>query len=151
MPTSLSSTAVRDRRPWHGAAFIVEALVLLAFMVAALAVVMPLMISAHERGVEAQQLSCAIILASNDAETFAAYPESSDVENTYAFVDGELVDIDTLSDKASAITYQVVRTVQSQTSTAGVYHTAHISVFLKGKELYNVSTSRYTSNVEVRP
>ncbi len=150
MPTLLSN-AIRDRRPWHGAAFIVEALVLLAFLVAALAVVIPLMVTAHERGTEAQQLSCAIILASNDAETFAAYPEDIDVESTYAYVDGELVDINVLPDKASAAIYQVVRTTQSQASTAGVYYTAHISVFLEGKELYNVSTSRYTSNAEVRP
>ena len=29
-----------DRRPWHGAAFIVEALVLLVFLIASLAVIM---------------------------------------------------------------------------------------------------------------
>lgn len=38
-----------DRRPWHGAAFIVEALVLLVFLIASLAVIMQVIAGAHER------------------------------------------------------------------------------------------------------
>ena len=60
-----------DRRPWHGAAFIVEALVLLVFLIASLAVIMQVIAGAHERSIEADRLSNAIILASNDAEAFA--------------------------------------------------------------------------------
>ena len=63
-----------DRRPWHGAAFIVEALVLLVFLIASLAVIMQVIAGAHERSIEADRLSNAIILASNDAEAFAADP-----------------------------------------------------------------------------
>ena len=41
-----------DRRPWHGAAFIVEALVLLVFLIASLAVIMQVIAGAHERSIE---------------------------------------------------------------------------------------------------
>ena len=46
-----------DRRPWHGAAFIVEALVLLVFLIASLAVIMQVIAGAHERSIEADRLS----------------------------------------------------------------------------------------------
>ena len=45
-----------DRRPWHGAAFIVEALVLLVFLIASLAVIMQVIAGAHERSIEDGQL-----------------------------------------------------------------------------------------------
>ncbi|RDC11416.1 hypothetical protein C1861_12840, partial [Eggerthella lenta] len=45
-----------DRRPWHGAAFIVEALVLLVFLIASLAVIMQVIAGAHERSIEADRL-----------------------------------------------------------------------------------------------
>ena len=57
-----------DRRPWHGAAFIVEALVLLVFLIASLAVIMQVIAGAHERSIEADRLSNAIILASRSEE-----------------------------------------------------------------------------------
>lgn len=71
-----------DRRPWHGAAFIVEALVLLVFLIASLAVIMQVIAGAHERSIEADRLSNAIILASNDAEAFAADPTSGNTEES---------------------------------------------------------------------
>lgn len=80
-----------DRRPWHGAAFIVEALVLLVFLIASLAVIMQVIAGAHERSIEADRLSNAIILASNDAEAFAADPTSGNTGGEYVLVDGQLV------------------------------------------------------------
>ena len=71
-----------DRRPWHGATFIVEALVLLVFLIASLAVIMQVIAGAHERSIEADRLSNAIILASNDAEAFAADPTSGGRKKT---------------------------------------------------------------------
>ena len=38
----------RDDRPWHGAALVVEALVLLAFIVASLAIITQLLAGAHQ-------------------------------------------------------------------------------------------------------
>ena len=83
-----------DRRPWHGAAFIVEALVLLVFLIASLAVIMQVIAGAHERSIEADRLSNAIILASNDAEAFAADPTSGNTGGEYVLVDGQAQDDD---------------------------------------------------------
>ena len=56
-----------DRRPWHGAAFIVEALVLLVFLIASLAVIMQVIAGAHERSIEADRLSNAIKMCIRDS------------------------------------------------------------------------------------
>lgn len=60
--------------PWTGTAFLVEALVLLAFLVAMLALFMALFAGAAERGRQADQLTQAVSLAQNAAERFAADP-----------------------------------------------------------------------------
>lgn len=60
--------------PWTGTAFLVEALVLLAFLVAMLALFMALFADAAERERQADQLTQAVSLAQNAAERFATDP-----------------------------------------------------------------------------
>lgn len=146
----LRRSSVHDRRPWHGAAFIVESLVLLVFLMASLAVLMQVMGNAHERGIEADKLSNAIILASNDAETFAADPTTGDRTAQFSLVDGELVELTGAEDAASAERYEVERTVQQHAEKAGTLYEAHIEVSSGGNAVYEVNTSRYVSGEEVQ-
>ena len=146
----LRRSSVHDRRPWHGAAFIVESLVLLVFLMASLAVLMQVMGNAHERGIEADKLSNAIILASNDAETFAADPTTGDRTAQFSLVDGELVELTGAEDAASAERYEVERTVQQHAEQAGTLYEARIEVSSGGNAVYEVNTSRYVSGEEVQ-
>ena len=146
----LRRSSVHDRRPWHGAAFIVESLVLLVFLMASLAVLMQVMGNAHERGIEADKLSNAIILASNDAETFAADPTTGDRTAQFSLVDGELVELTGAEGTASAERYEVERTVQQHAEKAGTLYEAHIEVSSGGNAVYGVNTSRYVSGEEVQ-
>ena len=63
-----------ERRVWPGAAFIVEALLLLVFLAGSLAVLMELNADADAAGQQCADLMDAIVLASNAAEEFAADP-----------------------------------------------------------------------------
>lgn len=62
------------RASWHGTALLVEALVLLAFLVASLALFMQVFAQARGMGAEGSQLAQAVAMASNLAEEFAADP-----------------------------------------------------------------------------
>lgn len=71
-----------ERRVWPGAAFIVEALLLLVFLTGSLAVLMSLDAAADRAGEQSADLMGAIVLASNAAEQFAADPAA--FEEAYA-------------------------------------------------------------------
>lgn len=62
------------RASWHGTALLVEALVLLAFLVASLALFMQVFAQARGMGAEGSRLAQAVAMASNLAEEFAADP-----------------------------------------------------------------------------
>lgn len=168
--SQLRSVNTQGRRSWHGAAFIVESLALLAFLVTALAVVIQLMGVAHERGVEASHLSNAI-LASNDAEAFAADPTSGSSEAQFTEDNGTLVSLEEAtaeaeagadagadgagtadgetgtagSADAGATVYRVERTVSDHAEAAGTLYEAHIQVSSDGEVLYELDTARYVS------
>lgn len=134
------------RRPWHGAAFIMEALLLLAFIVASLAVLMQLFGVAHERSASASELSNAVVLASNEAEVFAAAPSDTDATHYFTLVDDELVETnaaDTQAENNDAFT--VTRTVERKSESAGALYSAHISVERSDAVLYELDTARYVS------
>lgn len=61
-------------RSWHGTAFLVEALVLLLFLVASLGIFMQAFARARATGAQATQLESAVALASDMAERFCADP-----------------------------------------------------------------------------
>lgn len=142
-------SSARDRRPWHGAAFIVESLVLLVFLVGSLAVLMQVMGDAHERGTDADRLSNAVILASNDAEAFAADPSNGSQTAEFALVDGTLVAASDASDQNVEL-YVVTRTVQENAEKAGILYEAHIEVSTEDALVYQMDTTRYVSSEGVR-
>lgn len=139
-----------DRRPRRGAAFIVEALVLLVFLIASLAVIMQVIAGAHERSIEADRLSNAIILASNDAEAFAADPTSGNTGGEYVLVDGQLVQPEGPIDVLDKSVYDLTRIVEAQSQPGGTLYTAHIYVSCGGEATYQIDTARYVSNEGVQ-
>ncbi len=66
-----------ERAVWPGAAFIVEALLLVVFLTGSLAVLMSLNAAADANGRQSADLMNAIVMASNSAEQFAADPEGA--------------------------------------------------------------------------
>ena len=117
-----------DRATWPGAAFIVEALVLLAFLVAALAIFMSLFGSAHAIGAQSRDLEQAVLAAADVAERFAADPES--VPDTT--VSGDCL---------------VICVVEEESTGAGTLYRADIDVVSQGETIYELETARYVSEV----
>lgn len=126
---SLMTRESQSRRSsWHGAAFLVEALILLAFLIASMAIFFQLFSAASMQGKESVRLTEAVTLASSAAEEFAADPTSVPAGQT---VNG----------------YQVEWNVTPHATSAGVLYDAHIVVSQDGQELYALDTSRYVSEV----
>lgn len=63
---------------WHGKAFLVEALVLLAFLVMSLAVILTLFVNARLESAGGERLAQSVHLAQNAAEEFAANPTDAE-------------------------------------------------------------------------
>lgn len=142
-------TRTENRRSWHGGAFIVESLVLLAFLMAALAVVVQLTGIAHERGTEADHLSNAVTLAANNAEAFAADPASGSMTASFTIANGSLVEVDGTPDAGNeAATYLLDRTVEQHAKGSGTLYTAHIAVTQGGETVYALDTSCYSTDAE---
>ena len=111
---SLGLTSAHKRagqRPaWSGTAFIVEALFLLLFLVASIAIFVQLFAHAEKQSAESVELSRAVALASNAAEHFAANPEAA-------------------SGVMRADGLVAVYTVTSEQREGGVLYHAEISVY----------------------
>lgn len=113
----------------HGIAFLIEALVILAFLMACMAVFTKLFAAAQLEGLAATHTSQAVIAATNRAEQFSANP----------------------TDTSEVVTANGLRTVcevdQIQHG-AGVLYNATIIVYdesAQGAEIYRLETSRYVS------
>lgn len=114
---------------WTGVAFIVEAMLLLVFLVASLALFSNLFASAVQRSDESRELTAAVAAASDVAERFAADPSS--VEKTTQRGDLTVV-CDASVDKRAA----------------GSYHRAFIKVVnTMGDTVYTIDTGCYVSEV----
>lgn len=143
-PASTLLAAQRRGSPatWHGTAFVVEALVLLVFLAFALATFMQLFGAAHERGVEERQLTQAVLLATNDAERFAAAPLDGSGRAAYG-ANGSALDS---GEAAEAGTFVVTREVTPVDREGGTLYRATITVKCDGETVYELETARYVSD-----
>lgn len=132
------------RRSWHGAAFILEALILLVFLLAFSVILLGLFSGTHTRSAEAERLSGAIVLATNDAEAFAADPRTSTQTFYYSIGDGTI----SLTDESDSHALAVNRTVSKEARDGGTMYYADISVTQQDESIYELSTSRYVSRNE---
>lgn len=131
------SMANRKRSNWAGTAFMVEALVLLAVLVACMAVFTQLFAHAITTAQESERTSNAVIAAQNAAEEFSADPES-----VYAGKPvGEGVAANGTEDE------QVVCNVTKTAQAAGTLYAAHITVSDSVGIAYELDVTRYVSGV----
>ena len=125
-----SVTRTSDARPaWSGMAVLVEAMLVLAFLIASLAVVTQLFAKAAMRASEGEQLAQAVALATTTAERFAADPTGAEG----SFAEGDLL---------------VTCDVEATPAAAGTLFDATISVFAaddatSGQPVYVLATSCY--------
>lgn len=122
---------VTSTRPgWASAAFIVESLLLLVFLVGSLAIFTQMFAVSAGQAAQGATLSAAVAAAGNTAERFAADPESIEPQTQ----EGDL---------------RVVCDVTSDARSGGTLYHATISVFeANGAEpVYTITTSRYVSGV----
>lgn len=127
---------------WHGTAFVVEALLLLAFLAFSLAVFMQLFGSAHARSVEERRLTQAVLLASNEAERFAADPRTGFGAALY---DAEGNALSTGGEEGSDA-FVVERETASEQMPGGTLYRANIIVSCEGEAVYELETARYLSD-----
>lgn len=113
---------------WSGTAFVVEALLLLAFLVASLAILLTLFSDAHLRAEDTVRLEAATVLASDEAEAFGANPFAVLSEHEATYQDQ---------------TCMILITPDATVYTGGVLYGATISVMSGDESLYTLHTSRY--------
>ena len=127
-----NATRTVDSRPtWSGMAVVVEAMFLLVFLVASLAVIMQVFAASTLRAQEGRHLAEAVACATSAAERFAADPAAAGGTTT----EGDL---------------EVVCDVTSEQTAAGTLYHATITVLDENAEppVYVLETSRYEREVQ---
>lgn len=132
------ASKLKERTNWSGTAFMVEALVLLAVLVACMAVFTQLFTHALSTANDSERLSNAVTVAQSAAEEFSADPAA-----VYA---GQPVGEGVAANGADGldVTCDVSRAQQG----AGTMYTAHISVADANGPVYELDTTRYVSEVK---
>ena len=128
-----------DRAVWPGAAFVVEALILLVFLAACLAVFMQLFGDANETGRQNVRLERAVEAASNRAERFAADPLAGMADSSGAGL------LETEVDTPEG-TLVVTCDVTPEPLEAGVLYRAEIGVWDGDELVYDLATARYVAD-----
>lgn len=132
---------------WHGMAFIVEAVVLLAFLVASITIFFQLFAQSKNIGVENEKLSGAIVLATNMAEEFAVHPVST--ESVTRTEDGLMGSISvTQEETGGGVLYRAVITVTDASNDAGAAaaSVADGTSSSAGEVIYTIETASYEAN-----
>lgn len=143
--------SLRSQHTWHGTAFVLEAVALVFFLTVSLAVVTNLFGSAHKLGQSANDLTCAITLATtgseNGAEAFEADPEHAFQGSLYyEYVGAAFQKTDTYTSGV----YSVTNTITSAPSASGVMYTDTVVVSRFNEDVYQLETKRFVSSKEVR-
>lgn len=121
-----SSSQIAHRVSHRGIAFLVEALVVLAFLMLAMAVFVQLFAGAQLEALHANDLSEAVLAATNRAEEFSADP-------TGVLATSEEGD------------FVITCDVTPNTMAGGTLFEATIVVQKNGDDIYTLETSRYVS------
>ncbi|MEG1405491.1 MAG: hypothetical protein RSC34_02635 [Alistipes sp.] len=122
-------------------AFLLEALMLLLFVTISLAILMQLFGASHIRSTEADELSYALVLATNDAESFAADPVAPAQPTFFEPLNRRLVAVETPTDD----TYEITRNVRTEAREGGALYRAEIQVIRHETVLYHLDTAHYIS------
>ena len=136
LPTQRKAVAARPR--WSGVAFLVEAMLLLVFLMASLAVCTQLFAEASSRAGESEALTEAVVAGTAVAERFAANPSGVEHQSR----EGDML---------------VVCDSRIDQRVSGAMHYATISVYaigdgsaseaVEGEPLYVIDTAHYEAGV----
>lgn len=130
LPTERKAQGVQSR--WSGAAFLIEAMLLLVFVMASLAVFVQMFAASTERANQSRDLTDAVAVVTTVAERFSADPANAQTD----YWEGDL---------------HVVCKVTPDTRAGGTLYSATISVYnvrsASTEPLYSVSTAKYESGV----
>ncbi|MEY8561599.1 hypothetical protein AALA21_00865 [Eggerthellaceae bacterium 3-80] len=130
---------------WSGAAFVVEALILLVFLAACLALFMSMFGSANEIGIANTRQEQALTLAANEAELFAADPTRVYGAHDVSVATG-LAGRTSTADSPETEIFTVRCDVTPEAMAAGTLYRALITVVFEGETLYSLQTACYVSN-----
>lgn len=136
----VSDVADRQTRKasWHGKAFLVEALVLLVFLVASLSILVSLFVQARTEADEGERLSQAVQLAQNAAEEFAADPAGA--QGLALQDDGLVATVQVGEDPhESGLLLNATVTVVDEEGGGSI---------AAGEEIYRLDTARYVPGFE---
>lgn len=127
-------------------AFVVEALILLAFLAVSVAIILQLFAAAGVQSREAHKLSMSEHLATNAAESFAANPRQGS-SMQYFDAKGNLLE----SEKGAV--FSVETSISPMRTEAGTMYAASIQVVnyelrVDGNVTYELETQRYLSALE---
>ncbi len=136
LASTTGTHAGRKRR--DGRLFLIEALMLLVFCFAAIAVATQLLTSADRLSTHAQATTTACLVAGNESERFAADPDDAESTAYYA-LDGSPLDGE------SEGCLLMHRTAESDATEAGTSFYATITVERNGEELICLNTTHYLS------
>ncbi len=130
---SLLTSSQRDKSSWTSTAFMVEAIVLLFFLIASMAVFTQLFGLATTTSAEAARLANASTLAQNAAEEFSADPTS--------VAKGKKVGLGTAAGTSNK--FKVTCDVSKKKKSSGTLYSAHIVVSDDNGEAYTLDASRF--------
>lgn len=140
------------RKSRGGAAFYVETLLLVLFLLASLTVLVQMLGAAKRTSREAKELSCAVGIAQNAAELFAA---SGSKEDFVGLLDAAKAADGTLyaafdaqgspAESGTQTVYLLEAALDEAAQQAGVMLTAHFTVTAadRGETLYELDTQKY--------
>lgn len=131
---------------WSGAAVLVEAMLLLVFLIASLAVLMQMFSAAVNRADESAQLTAAVAAAADTAEQFAADPTQAAGTKT----EGDLLVVCTVTPepREAGTLYHAEISVYAAETDAGSGDRTAVDINPTAQPVYSISTSRFESEVE---
>ncbi len=127
---------------FSGAAFVIEALILLVFLAACLALFMSMFGTANEIGVENTRQEQAITLAANEAD-----PTGSFGAHEVSVATGLAGRTATSASPETEI-FTVRCDVTPEAMAAGTLYRALITITFEGETLYSLQTAHYVSDTE---
>ena len=123
---------------WSSISFVVEALVLLVFLAASMAIFTQLFAGSSTLASESERLSTAVMVAKDAAEEFESEPA--------AVASGQPVGLTVIANGKDG--FDVACDVTTEAEGAGTMYTAHITVSDSQGTAYELDASRYVSGVE---
>lgn len=147
LPTERKAHGSRPR--WAGAAFLVEAMLLLVFLIASFAVFTQLFAAAADRANRSEALTEAVVAASTVAERFAADPaavQRETREGNMVVICDQAVEPRTAGNVVHA-TILVYAADGAPSDSSAAQASGNGSSAVEGEPLYVIETARYVGEV----